>query len=70
MGLTKNGSNATLHIDTAHGWNYQLQYSFDLTNWINLGPAFPGNNAVQQTIQNTGTQSRVFFRAGMTRTLP
>jgi hypothetical protein len=70
MGLTKTGSSATVSLDTVHGWNYQLQYSLNLTNWINLGPAFPGNNAVQQSVQNVGTQPRVFFRAGMTRTLP
>ena len=70
MGLTKTGSSATVGLDTVHGWNYQLQYSLNLASWINLGTAFPGNNAVQQSVQNVGTQQRVFFRAGMTKTTP
>jgi hypothetical protein len=70
MGLTQTGSTATLRIDTVYGWSYQLQYSLNLTNWTNLGPAFPGNNAVQQTSQNTGTQPHGFFRSTLTRTTP
>jgi hypothetical protein len=61
--IQRNGTDYTLSTDTAHGWQYQLRYSPDLSQWFDLGAPLSGNNAAQSRIVTPapGAQ-RQFFR--------
>jgi arylsulfatase A-like enzyme len=66
--IQRTGANVTLPIDTAHGWQYQLRYSPDLSQWFDLGAPLNGNNAPQsQLVTPTPGAPREFYRWGIKR---
>jgi hypothetical protein len=66
--IQRTGANLTLPMDTASGWQYQLRYSPDLSQWFDLGAPLNGNNAPQslQVTPTTGAP-REFYRWGIKR---
>jgi arylsulfatase A-like enzyme len=66
--IQRTGTNVTLPIDTAHGWQYQLRYSPDLSQWFDLGSPLNGNNASQsQLVTPAPGTTRQFYRWGISR---
>jgi len=66
--IQRTGANLSLPIDTAHGWQYQLRYSPDLSQWFDLGAPLNGSNAEQsQLVTPTPGTSRQFYRWGIKR---
>jgi arylsulfatase A-like enzyme len=61
--IQRTGTNVTLPIDTAHGWQYQLRYSPDLSQWFDLGSPLNGSNGAQsQLITPAPGTNRQFYR--------
>jgi len=60
--------NVDLTTDTATGWQYQLQYTHDFTQWFDLGLPFAGNNSSQTLpVKPAPGTERQFYRWGIKR---
>lgn len=66
--IQRTGASFTLGTDTAHGWQYQLQYTPDFTQWFNFGGALNGNNTPQSLLVTPSPGiERQFYRWSISR---
>ena len=51
-----------LRWQTQTGKTYQVQYSYDLAMWFNLGSTISGNNQIKEVFDSTNADAKKFYR--------
>lgn len=51
-----------LRWQTQTGKTYQVQYSYDLATWFNLGSTISGNNQIKEVFDSTDADAKKFYR--------
>jgi arylsulfatase A-like enzyme len=58
--IRHDGTNPVVGIDTAYGWNYQLEEAPELSEFQSVGAPLPGSNAVQEVWINAPADHRSY----------
>jgi len=51
-----------LHWQSQTGKTYQVQYSYDLLTWFNLGSTISGNNQIKEVFDSANADAKKFYR--------
>ena len=62
--ITRSGTNVVVSFPTEASFSYQLQSATNLltSNWLAVGPPFPGTGGVLSTNVPIGPEPKKFFR--------